>query len=292
MIQALKEALLRLPYKYLKGLYYLREKHDDIRASACPSQQKVFFIVGSQRSGTTLLRLILDSHPALTVYDEGEANGLIRSGRFARQGLTGFKVPRWTHRYEFLNRKHPAASYIFMKRDIRSIVASMLDLPFSGGLNWVEKFGVQEFDRSVAVVTNREVKNLFKRKYREIAKARDVLSLAVLCAYTKMYLWTEYKESGSKAVEVHYEKLVAYPRKTIARLLDFLEVPWNDNVLRHHQSHTGISIGKTDSTRKIDTCSIKKWERVLAREDVVRVNSLVGFLNSHLTRLPGHSPSN
>jgi hypothetical protein len=58
-----------------------------------------FLITGCQRSGTTLLRLILGSHSKIHCYDEYLAYARLRDGDASEaQGcqLVGYKIPRWT----------------------------------------------------------------------------------------------------------------------------------------------------------------------------------------------------
>jgi hypothetical protein len=57
-----------------------------------------FLITGCQRSGTTLLRLILGSHSKIYCYDEYLAYARLRDGDASEaQGyqLVGYKIPRW-----------------------------------------------------------------------------------------------------------------------------------------------------------------------------------------------------
>jgi protein-tyrosine sulfotransferase len=36
-----------------------------------------------------------------------------------------------------------------------------------------------------------------------------------------------------RCLKVNYEKLVLEPKETMVKILDFLELPWNENVLHH-----------------------------------------------------------
>lgn len=50
-----------------------------------------------------------------------------------------------------------------------------------------------------------------------------------------------------KCMYVYYEKLVLNPKETIEKILQFLDLPWNDNVLHHedfiNKTH-GIALSK------------------------------------------------
>lgn len=51
----------------------------------------------------------------------------------------------------------------------------------------------------------------------------------------------------SVCLPVYYEQLVLRPREGLERILDFLDVPWNDSVLHHEKlinQPGGISLSK------------------------------------------------
>jgi protein-tyrosine sulfotransferase len=51
----------------------------------------------------------------------------------------------------------------------------------------------------------------------------------------------------SRCLAVPYEQLVLHPRQWLQRILDFLEVPWNESVMHHEQEINkpgGVSLSK------------------------------------------------
>ncbi len=105
--------------------------------------------------------------------------------------------------------------------------------------------------------------------------------MAVLCAYVKSYSINEYSKAGLEVIEVEYETLVNNPREEIKKVLDFLGVSWDDKVLRHHSSNYGISIGKTDNSRPIDSNSVNKWQAFFSDKEVEKINRLVSELDKN-----------
>jgi hypothetical protein len=103
-----------------------------------------FFIVGCQRSGTTLLRLILAGHPAIYCYDETLAYARLRDGQASEAlgyELVCYKIPRWTEQLNIpvladeghdivAARFYSREPIIFMIRDVRDVVASMKKFTF------------------------------------------------------------------------------------------------------------------------------------------------------------------
>ena len=65
-----------------------------------------FFIAGCQRSGTTLMRLILECHDQVSCFDELRSYGALAE-RPLLQDLAGrkvgFKIPRWTEQLDAEN---------------------------------------------------------------------------------------------------------------------------------------------------------------------------------------------
>ena len=110
-----------------------------------------FFIAGCQRSGTTLMRLILECHPDIFCFDETEAyKALLQSPsqQPAGKSLIGFKVPRYTEQFaeplardfgleETAINLYHSDPILFMLRDVRDTVASMMRLK-ARETSWLE----------------------------------------------------------------------------------------------------------------------------------------------------------
>ncbi|HZT83276.1 MAG TPA: sulfotransferase, partial [Gemmataceae bacterium] len=111
-----------------------------------------FFIVGCQRSGTTLLRLVLECHPLVACYDEDTAYKALQEGcRCPPPGkrLAGFKIPRWTEQLgepvcrdeglaETAAGLYQGEPLVFVLRDVRDVVASMHKLRMTERQTWLE----------------------------------------------------------------------------------------------------------------------------------------------------------
>ena len=237
-------------------------------------------ITGCQRSGTTLLQLILDSHREITRVDE-DAFDLAELPRYLESPDWGprvcFKLPRFAGRPDFIEALE-GVRVLWSIRDPRDVVASMLalELPLNRfvKLAWVDHPAGAEVEiaearrclegRLEAEVT-RELE-AWDRAQGKRAATRSRLErvrAGALCWRLKNELPRLYSERGIDYHPVRYEELVAQPRQTMAELLDFLRTDWDDAVLCHHRSHSGIETGDTRGDRPIDAGNTGKWRSAL-----------------------------
>ncbi|MGA3202069.1 MAG: sulfotransferase [Bryobacteraceae bacterium] len=118
-----------------------------------------FFIVGCQRSGTTLLRLVLDSHPEIRCFDELQSYRLLASKsseQTIRESWVGLKIPRWTEQLdspvqldfgliEKADHIYEGQKILFLVRDYRDTIASMLKLK-DGSESWLAHWAKPTLD--------------------------------------------------------------------------------------------------------------------------------------------------
>jgi len=240
------------------------------------------FIVGCQRSGTTLLNMILGSHPSVTAYDEPISYAFETcfckiscdacfwvSNQTAQQPLcqtpyVSYKVPKWTHQTAKIKKRFPKASLIFMKRNILAIVASMLSLKMKGG-TWATKEAYKESLETISNLDN----NILHQELTNIAN--NPLLLCTFCAYTKQ-LYTK------DSIIVDYEKLVEKPFQTLSKLCEKLDLVWSNFLLKHHINYKSQQIGKTLGNRAIDNTSKEKYLKLLSNEQQKLIKEYLNHL--------------
>lgn len=244
---------------------------------------KTILITGCQRSGTTLVHLILDSHPQITGVDEMDffpenLSDYQHSRKYAP--YVSFKLPFIAQNIQYIRQLGPARTF-WCLREPKDVVSSMLNLKLthqkSGGkISWaIHPLGAlqeiefcyekcREFlDPAVQRLAAEHARR--KQKY-DSSRAYAVLS-ALLCWKIKNEMLQVYdKEKISYRVLV-YESLIQDPRGEIMKMLNRLKIPWHDQVLRHHTSHDGFSVGETRNTRPIDKESIGKWKNTLDEKE-------------------------
>jgi Sulfotransferase family len=272
-----------------------------------PPRPAVFpFFVGSGRSGTTLLRAIFDSHPDVAVPDEVSfvirlarphyarrygwpirfdaavaADMVIANRSFRRWGLPEGEVraalarsapgsfadlvrecyalwavhqgkPRYADKTPMhvlhlgrLGRMFPEARFVHLIRDGRDVAASYRSVPW--GPTTVEDVAA-EWRRRVGH-GRRVGRRLGSIRYREVC----------------------------------YEDLVAEPERVVGDLCRFLDLTWDDALLRYHERAEDV-IGATafpSAHQRLllpPTTGLRDWRRELSASEVARFEAIAGSL--------------
>ncbi len=243
------------------------------------------FILGVPRSGTTLLRMMMDSHPEImcgpeahwiTNQEVGWAPSLRSLTLFLTENkwgaVKGFKGVDEGLIYQlmadFINEIMSTSAWSHGKiqwaeKTPRNIIAA----PFLHRLFPQAKFlHIYRDGRDVALSTvgkwktitieDKEVKNSYKNALRR-------------WVVWNQRFWDDAKKINLNYLSVRYEDLATSPKEEMARILDFVEVEWSDKVLSPHEAeHDVITMKgegmKTFYNRKsIDTASLYRWKKDL-----------------------------
>lgn len=202
------------------------------------------FIVGSPRSGTTLMRSIIDAHPHIFCPPcetflfsllNPIFNGRIWKDHYAQLPLDrtwliswmrrfvlelfaalGKKIGkyRWTEKtpshvrfMSFISEVFPDAQFIHMIRDGRKVVSSLKDM------DWAPKD------------INKNIENWIE----SVSLGREI----------------GIKIGKQRYIEIKYEDLVKDPETVLRRLCNFLKEPWTSQMLKFYKSENnswGLSL--------------------------------------------------
>lgn len=260
------------------------------------SDTPAVIVGGSVRSGTTLMRTMLDSHPLIAAGPESwlfvhqvnyvllaegygfslEETQAIRDestclahfidlflAEYARRmakPLWAEKSPGNVTRLEYIWRHFPKAKFIHMIRDGRDVVCS--------------------------------IKSQRERISREIPGAiiRGTLEDRISIWRSCVRAGTAWREDP-RYLEVRYEALVQSPDETMARVFDFLQVPWSDNPLQAHQlqrsrGHAIRELGTPEVHKPLFKSSIGRWRRDLSEREIQVCWKRAGDLLSELGYQP------
>lgn len=286
---AARHLLGHLPYSVRWHAYALRWPFTVRNTAVVTASRQVFFIVGCQRSGTTMLGLALDSHPLLTVHPERSSRELFGQ-RFEEPGrIVGLKLPMRTLQFHLLRRMYPEAKYLFLTRDCRGVIASMLQLQVAGK-PWLKTHAVRELEHNLPFVVDWRLRKRLIAAYVRWRASGDWVSIAVLMFWVKNHALNDYVREGLPVLHVSYDRLVATPSAGFAEILRFLDVEWHDAVLHHDKTHSGITTGGTDAARPIDGASASRWRDALDDATLEKIertmNHLDGLLGTEDRREP------
>ncbi len=214
------------------------------------------FIVGAPRSGTTLLRLMLDAHPDLAIPPETYfiPRAVKRWRQASRrrspddpvdgfyQEVTGHK--RWVDFHldagafrERLDQERPA--------EVGDAVRAFYHLYADkvGKPRWGDKtpFYVRRMTLIQAAVPEARFVHII-RDGRAVTLSIKDLWFGPNTAEEGAEFWTARIAEGRQQapeldhyMEVRYEDIVVDPEPNLRRICDFLDLPWNDRVLNYHR---------------------------------------------------------
>jgi hypothetical protein len=222
-----------------------------------------FFILGSQGSGSTLLRLMLDAHPALAVPAE--------TG-FLRLVMAHDWVPFW----EFGDKWHKRLGLTDVERDRRlaEFYGGLFDdyAKAHGARRWGEKtpYHVWHIDEARRLFPDAVFLAIVRHPYGAIASMsrrfdRDLTKAVDHWLGTTREIVRRADELGDSLALARYEDLTRSPEAVLRPVLDWLGEPWDDGVLSHHEVAHGPRVveGGTRTDESVDPSRIDRWRRWL-----------------------------
>ncbi|MBO0844061.1 MAG: sulfotransferase [Nocardioides sp.] len=206
------------------------------------------FVVGCHRSGTTLLRLILDSHPHIscgpeTLFLTEFAERITGDGHWAHFALYGFPRNYWLRQI--------AAMFDRVQSDYAAS---------RGKVRWADK--TPRYALSVGLIAEmfpdcqivhliRDGRDVVASHQRTWGYLSGVKATAKWPYYIRAVQAVGRRLPPERYLEVRYEDLVADPKETVARLLEFLDEPWDDAVLHYDEhQHDVHSLYHDESARR------------------------------------------
>jgi len=211
----------------------------------------IIFVGGMPRSGTTLMRTMLDAHPEVRCGQETrviprllgmrnmwtksqkESLRLMEAGvtpQILNEAITSFileiivrhgkpakflcnKDPFTLKSTVYLYKMFPNSKYIFMVRDGRATTHSIISRRVT-----ISGFNLNSY-RDVITKWN---------------KAMDAM-------------YQQCQQVGPEiCLMVHYEELVLHPMAQTKRIMEFLNIPWSESMLNHEQHIANISLSNVE----------------------------------------------
>jgi hypothetical protein len=276
------------------------------------------FIVGCARSGTTLLRRMISAHPHITMTTQSRFIPIFFK---ERTGLTpeGFVTPELIPKLLEYHRFPKIFSKVKVGREeLERLINSDEPLSYSAFVTAVfDLYGKAKGKRLVGDKTPTYVRHIPtlhalwpQAKFVHIIRdGRDVsLSATNWSGAYKLArrysTWTEdpittaavwwerlvrlgREDGGSLAPklyhEVRYEALVSEPAKECKRLCSFLNLPYDEGMLRFHEGRERVEPGRSAKSAWLRvTPGLRDWRTQMCTGDVERFEAAAGDLLEEL----------
>ena len=254
------------------------------------------FIIGCPRSGTTLIRVILDSHPNICC---GPETHLIRNLKPIKDNI-----------HENWNRLEPYGLTENIANKKLSEIFSIFHenyMKLKNKKRWAEKTPDNIFYIDVIneFFPNCQFINVIRDGRDVVCSYKDRWGRVII--YTAIKNWNEAAEltyrfrkqfDDKRYMEIRYEKLIKNPEEETKRMMNFLGEEWFPDLLEHHKKEhdfwfnveTGKNIDfkkekkpiRHSPSRPIFSSSIGKWKKNLNILEKLIVNI---SLNKNLKKL-------
>lgn len=262
------------------------------------------FVVGRGRSGTTLVRAMLDSHPDMAV--PPESHFLVRMARRADRykGSSGFEPARLA---ADLPVQEGWDRWGLTSEDMEPVLAAnTVDEAFRALYGqYARKRGKTRYaDKTPDHVMHvRFLSGLFpeSRFVHVIRDGRDVaLSFRDAAFGPKTLLeaavfWRRFVEAGRRAgrwlgpgryLEIRYEDFVEDAPPTLERITSFLDLPFDEAMLRYYERADEIvgnlPKGRHTNVYRPPVKNIRDWRREMTRDEARQFESVAGDLLAEL----------
>lgn len=252
--------------------------------------QRPIFIVGTMRSGSTLFRLVLDSHPAIAIGEETGFMGALAAAK---------AIPSWRYGKEWYGRLGWDEDELDAR--LRNFYTGMFErfAADQGKQRWGDKtpfhaWHIAEMARIfpdavfVAIVRHpgAVVASMHKHFHYAVGEAAEYWE------NTNTEILRHAAELGDKRFAlVRYEDLVEFPEPTMRGLLTWLDEPWAEDVVRHAEVQAAkgaprVVDGNTSTRDPIRPDRAVRWTSSLTEGERQLVRSTTGSLAAFLGYTP------
>ena len=228
------------------------------------------FIIGAMGSGTTLIRVVLDSHPRIAIPRETGFMRTYDAHRFVPFKFSGrawFKRLGWSED-EFDGVMRELYDRLFMRYAERH-----------GKARWGDKTPLHTWhvDDLARVFPDAQFVAVVRHPSASVASnvSRFGMRRARAASHWSRYVVEIARQAaryGDRFALLRYEDFVLRPEPVMRGLLAWLDEPWSDVVLEHHEVQGARSgrkqvSGKSRTDEPIDVSRIDKWTRTLGETD-------------------------
>lgn len=263
--------------------------------------ERPIFIVGHPRSGTTLLRFLLSSHPRILIPEETGFIPFLLKKRRIRADLSLTEVKRILEHIGQLNRLWRG-----MVKDVPGFYTALPEPKLQYLLDALYRQQIAEYgatrwgDKTPVYVRYIPILDEIFPSAQFVHVIRDGRDAAVsarekwpdrrlyMDTYYLLRNWVENVETGqtagkylgsSRYLEVHYERMVQETQNTLEQVCAFLEESFHPDMLNHLRLARQIGPGPqghVEAMQPISKASIGRWRIQMTPFDQKMANRLAG----------------
>jgi hypothetical protein len=286
---------------------------DKSERSATAAQNVFPFFVGFARSGTTLLRAMVDSHPQIAIPPESWFVTELASHRRRYETQNGFDVERFAND---LAAHEWFARWYVNEDDLRAAVRNSAPDDYSSAIrsvfsDWATRQGKRRYgDKTPGYLTELTLVAALFPEARFVHLVRDGRDVAL--SYSETFgvpvlnvirRWRarvrDAREAGkalgdNRYREIRYEDLVADPAPTLRDVCCFIGLPFSDRMLCHWEQAEELVAGIADRHRHEHvkwptTVGLRDWRSQMPTHVARACGLLAGDLLDALGYEPGPS---
>lgn len=281
------------------------------------SKNRMFFIVGRGRSGTTLLTAILNIHPELVVPPEAifilNLYNKYSKAHLNQKKIHSFYKDLWLERrIETWNLDHDKLKHELLSQKENTTFSDLCRIIY---LNYAKNQGKSE---NVLLGDKNPHYSLFVNKlldlfpeakfihmvrdYRDCilsykAEKFDLNETAALAYRWRHYNYAILKQrklAPEKFSLIRYEDLINRPEVELKKICTFLGVPFFPKMLEHnkYQNENKIFAWQKNIIKPLDKKNIEKWKSMMKKKDFEKADYIcrkVGKLFGYRSQ-PVHKP--
>ena len=243
-----------------------------------PSYDDCLFVLGCDRSGTTLVQAILNSHPSLFIsYEVGIINPLERI--YGKKGLRGVVAHMHSRQHAFAGVDMDAMYELIQQNQD-------LELPDVVGYVYRAKAGIEgkplwgdkrpDYTNHVAQLATYFPNSKFLhvvRDPRAVALSWAPKNWGPRTTYHCARAWVQKVGAATNDMEIledsrtktiKYEELLVDPRKVLEGICRFLNIPFSEAMLQHKNRDFATGVGYLDRLHSnvnegIDSTRSRAW---------------------------------
>ena len=244
--------------------YFTPSKMHDLPRASHGSRRPVF-IIGMPRSGTSLIEQVLASHPQ--VYGGGELDAISKIARSTyaagwtddepfpenMDAISVRKANRLAAQYlDVIARRNSTATYVTDKMPMNFMYLGLIQLLFPN--SHVIHCTRDPLDTCLSCYMNH-----FATGHEFTHDLSDLASF--YRDYRRVMEHWRFEINGP-LIEMNYEQMVSDSEGQTRRLLEFLDLPWDDRCLKFFENPRPVNTASTDQVRQpVYSSSVGRWKR-------------------------------